>query len=59
MNTCTSAVCTLASFILQYIKLHQNKKKNPCLVLAVQVRKFNPDFPKIANGTLHQGGKKR
>jgi hypothetical protein len=49
----TSDGCVLANFIL-----HQNSSKYkrivPYLSLAVQIRKFNPDYPKIANGTLNQ-----
>ena len=58
VNTRTSAACILASFILHQVT-SEHTQNIPCLVLAVQVRKFNPDFPKIATGTLHQEKKKK
>ena len=48
VNTCTSDACILTSFMLHQVT-SQHKKIIPCLVLAVQVRKFNPDFPKIVH----------
>ena len=57
VNTRTSAACILASFMPHQVT--SEHKEIPCLVLAVQVRKFNPDFPKIATGTSHQKRKEK